>query len=40
MKKQWENYRKDFDYAAGIEFTDTCDAVVGLMEKLFCQEKS
>lgn len=34
MRKQWENYRKDFDYAAEIEFTDTCDAVMALMEHL------
>ena len=34
MKKRWENYRKDFDYAAGIEFSDTCNAVVALIEQL------
>lgn len=40
MKKLWENYRKDFDYAAGIEFPDSCEAVLGLMEKLSGQEKA
>ena len=35
MKRQWDNYRKDFDYATGIEFEDTCDAVVTLMDRLF-----
>ncbi len=35
MKRQWDNYRKDFDYATGIEFEDTCDAVITLMERLF-----
>lgn len=34
MRRQWENYRKDFDYAAGIEFSDACDTVVALMERL------
>ena len=35
MKRQWNNYRKDFNYATGIEFEDTCDAVVTLMDRLF-----
>lgn len=34
MNQQWNNYRKDFDYAAGIEFPETCDAVVGIMNRL------
>ncbi len=34
MNRQWSNYRKDFDYAAGIEFPETCDMVVRLMENL------
>lgn len=34
MEKQWKNYQKDFDYAAGIEFSDACDAVVTLMDRL------
>ena len=35
MKRQWNNYRKDFNYATGIEFEDTCDIVVALMDRLF-----
>ena len=35
MKRQWDNDRKDFNYATGIEFEDTCDAVVTLMDRLF-----
>lgn len=34
MENQWKNYQKDFDYAAGIEFSDACDAVVTLMDRL------
>jgi predicted nucleotidyltransferase component of viral defense system len=34
MQKQWENYRKDFTYAADIAFEDTCDAVERLMSRL------
>lgn len=34
MKRQWDNYRKDFDYAAGIEFEETCDAVIAMMDEL------
>lgn len=34
MKRRWNNYRKDFDYAAGIEFEETCDAVVSTMDRL------
>lgn len=34
MGRQWNNYRKDFDYAAGIEFADACDAVTAVMNRL------
>jgi len=34
MLRQWENYRKDFEYADGIAFVETCDAVVGLMDEI------
>ena len=35
MKRQWDNYRKDFDYATGIEFEETCDAVIAIMDRLY-----
>lgn len=31
MNRQWGDYRKDFEYAAGIEFEETCDAVIAIM---------
>ena len=34
MKRQWNDYRKEFEYAVGIEFEDTCDAVISLMIQL------
>lgn len=34
MTRQWKNYQKDFDYAAGIEFKETCDAVIRTMDSL------
>lgn len=34
MSKQWENYQKDFDYAANIKFAKTCEAVIRVMESL------
>ena len=34
MGKQWDNYQKDFDYAANIEFVKTCDTVIRVMESL------
>lgn len=34
MKRQWENYRKDFEYAEGIAFEDVCDTVAGLIEEI------
>lgn len=34
MQRQWDNYRKDFEYAEGIEFGEVCDAVMELMRKL------
>lgn len=38
MKRQWDNYRKDFDYAAGIEFEETYDAVVAMMDELVSRQ--
>ena len=35
MQAQWGNYRKDFEYAADIEFVDVCDAVVKIMDELY-----
>ena len=35
MRSQWDNYRKDFEYAADIEFADACDAVVKIMDELW-----
>lgn len=35
MNRQWQNYRKDFEYASGIEFSATCAAVVQLMDRIF-----
>ena len=34
MKRQWNDYRKEFEYAAEIEFEDTCDTVISLMNQL------
>ncbi len=34
MKLQWNNYRKDFDYASDIEFEQTCGTVVDMMDAI------
>ena len=34
MIRQWNDYRKDFNYASEIEFGQTCDAVVAVMVML------
>jgi len=34
MRRQWNNYQKDFEYATDIAFEDVCDAVVRLMDLL------
>ena len=34
MTQRWNDYRKDFDYAHGIEFKDTCEAVVRIMNRI------
>lgn len=34
MQKRWENYQRNFEYAADIAFGDTCDAVAKLMDNL------
>lgn len=35
MKKQWNNYQKDFEYATDIMFEDACDVVVQLLGEFF-----
>ena len=32
MRRQWDNYRKDFDYASTISFDEVCDAVASTMD--------
>ncbi len=32
MQKQWDNYRKDFEYAADIAFVDVCDTIVQMID--------
>lgn len=34
MRRQWDNYRKDFDYASAISFDEVCDAVASTMDTL------
>lgn len=34
MNRQWDDYRKDFEYAAGIAFEETCDAIITIMDLL------
>lgn len=34
MQKQWNNYASKFDYTSGLNFSDTCDAVMNIMEQL------
>ncbi len=34
MRKQWKNYQKDFSYAEGILFEETCDVVIWIMDEL------
>ena len=34
MTQRWNDYRKDFDYAQDIEFKDTCEAVVRIMNRI------
>ncbi len=38
MQKQWNNYQKDFEYAADVVFEDVCDVVVQLMDDLEGEE--
>ena len=34
INRQWDDYRKDFDYAAGSRFEETCDTVIAIMDKV------
>ena len=35
MNRQWSNYTKNFAYAQGIDFKDTCDSVEEIMDKIW-----
>ena len=34
MNKRWHDYRKDFDYAAGIGFDEVCEAIIETMDMI------
>lgn len=34
MISRWEDYRKDFDYAAEIRFDEVCDSIVAIMDRI------
>ncbi len=34
MNSRWNDYRKDFDYAAEIRFDEVCDASIEIMDKM------
>jgi predicted nucleotidyltransferase component of viral defense system len=34
MNRQWENYKKDFDYAVGINFGEICNVVIEIMDRI------
>ncbi len=38
MIERWNNYRRDFDYLAGIELLDVCDSVVQILDNLKVKE--
>ncbi len=37
MRRHWNDYQKNFDYASEIEFEDTCDAVIAIIDSLFSE---
>ena len=34
MNSRWNNYRKNFDYAAGIGFDEACDTILDIMDRI------
>ncbi len=34
MHSQWQNYQKEFEYAADIDFAETCNTVMQIMDRL------
>lgn len=34
MQEQWNTYQREFDYASGINFDDTCNTVISVMKSL------
>ena len=39
MRRQWDNYQKDFEYTTDIAFEDVCDVVVKLMGNLYDKQR-
>ena len=35
MNQQWENYRKGFEYASSIEFSETCNSILQIMNEIY-----
>jgi len=35
MRRFWEGYRKEFDYAADIDFNEVCDSILLIMDSAF-----
>ena len=34
MNSRWNDYKKAFDYAAGIRFDEVCDAIIEIMDMI------
>ena len=32
LRKQWEKYRREYDYASEISFDDTCDTIRKILD--------
>lgn len=35
MNSRWENYQKNFEYAADITFKDTCNEIIKILDSIF-----
>ena len=34
LRKQWNKYSREYDYAKDISFDDTCNAIQKIMDKI------
>lgn len=40
LRKLWEEYRREYAYAKGISFDDTCNSIQAIMDAVMAQSNA